>query len=109
MSNAVSCLGRLAKSLLRQRYSNYLPLKEESSPPASPQPASRERSKRTTDSKGRQTHEPKRRATLNSREIYNEAEALQRAIEESKKEGLVGSDGQRKKRSRSDSEEYVNT
>ena len=42
---------------------------------------------------------------MNSREIYNEAEALRRAIEESKKETLP--EGVGKKRSRSDSEEYV--
>ena len=52
----------------------------------------------------------RRRATLNSRDYYDEAEALRRAIEESKKEGTTGvNDNSRKhKRSRSgDSEEYV--
>lgn len=43
---------------------------------------------------------------MNSREIYDEAEELRRAIEESKKDGLPGTaEGLRKKRSREDSEE----
>ena len=95
-------------SSCRQRFSKYLPLTEESSSLASPQPASRERSKRSADAKGRSGQEPRRRATLNSRDIYDEEEALRRAIEESKRDGASGSiEGLRKKRSRSDSEEYV--
>jgi hypothetical protein len=48
----------------------------------------------------------KRRSTMNSRAAYDEDEVLRKVIEESKHEGVQPSEnGNRKKRSREDSEE----
>jgi len=48
----------------------------------------------------------KRRSTMNSRAAYDEDEVLRKVLEESKHEGTVASEsGNRKKRSRDDSEE----
>ena len=50
----------------------------------------------------------KRRSTMNSRAAYDEDEVLRKVLEESKHEGATQSEnGNRKKRSRDDSEEYV--
>lgn len=49
----------------------------------------------------------KRRSTMNSRAAYDEDEVLRKVLEESKNEGpaLPSDNGNRKKRSRDDSEE----
>lgn len=51
----------------------------------------------------------KRRSTMNSRAAYDEDEVLRKVLEESKHEGPVplSEPGNRKKRSRDDSEEWV--
>jgi hypothetical protein len=51
----------------------------------------------------------KRRSTMNSRAAYDEDEVLRKVLEESKHEGGATQSeiGNRKKRSRDDSEEYV--
>jgi hypothetical protein len=51
----------------------------------------------------------KRRSTMNSRAAYDEDEVLRKVLEESKNEGTApqSENGNRKKRSRDDSEEYV--
>ena len=77
----------------------------------SPEPLNRERpTRRANEVKGRSSAEAlshKRRATLNSRDFYDEAEELRKAIEESKKDGApsVGEGSRKNKRSRSESEE----
>ena len=106
-------LAYLTDSIASQRYSLYLPLRNQSSAPATPQPPTRDRaSRRTKDTKTRPSAEvlsQKRRSTLNSREYYDEDEQLRRAIEESKKDGTIGGSEllRQNKRSRSDSDEYV--
>ena len=99
-----------------QKYSRYLPVQAEPSPPASPEPSPRDGSLR----KGKEGRAPrvsaealahKRRSTMNSRDAaYDEAEQLRMAIEESKREGgasSIGNGSRRNKRSRSNSEEWV--
>ena len=94
-----------------QRYSHYLPLKQEHST-QSPEPNSRDRaSRRGNEARPRASAESlghKRRATMNSRGVYDE-EQLRLAIEESKKDGAQSVTGttRNNKRSRSVSEEYV--
>ncbi|MCJ1416470.1 hypothetical protein MMC32_002808 [Xylographa parallela] len=97
-----------------QKYSRYLPVQDELSPRASPEPSPRDGS----SGKGREGRAPrasaealahKRRSTMNSRDAaYDEAEQLRMAIEESKREGgapSIGTGSRRNKRSRSDSED----
>jgi hypothetical protein len=104
----------LTTSADSQRYSHYLGLKPQSRTNSrqgslvkelTKSPREREtRNGRTTSSQ----QISKRRATMNSRDAgYDEAEALRRAIEESKEEALHPGDVApvRPKRGRSDSEE----
>ncbi|MCJ1252137.1 hypothetical protein MMC30_009375 [Trapelia coarctata] len=97
-----------------QKYSQYLPVQDNLSPPGSPELSPRDSvSKKGNGSKmSRPNAEAlahKRRSTMNSRDAaYDEAEQLRRAIEESKKEGgapSVDNGSRRNKRSRSDSED----
>jgi len=95
--------------MFRQKYSRYLPLTEQGTTDPSPKSTSRDkRSRDAKDIKTRASAEAlaqKRRHTLNSRD---EAEELERAIEESKKENNsvgAGDGGRNGKRSRSDSDE----
>lgn len=82
-----------------------MPTKEEASSTETPEPNSREKSRRSVDGKNRQDYDPpKRRSTMISREIYDEAEEFRRAIEESKRDALPG-DGGRRKRLRDEVEE----
>ena len=92
----------------RTRYSMYIPLKEEASPAGSPEPSSRDRSRRNEARNRQLLQAPKRRSTMNSREIYDEAEEFRRAIEESKRDAPPG-EGGRRKRGRDEHEEYAIT
>jgi len=99
----------------RQRYSHYLPLKRHSRTTSRSASLNKEsvrsppKEKETRNGRSGSTNQSsKRRSTMNSREAaYDEAEALRRAIEESKEEALHDNDGssKRTKRGRSDSEE----
>lgn len=98
----------------RQKYSSYLPLQNKNSTHTSPERSqSSSTSRKGKGSKPKQSAEAlaqKRRSTMNSRDAaYDEGEQLRRAIEESKKLGVVLSveGSRRNKRSRSDSDEYV--
>ncbi|MCJ1286116.1 hypothetical protein MMC26_005459 [Xylographa opegraphella] len=95
-----------------QKYSRYLPVQDERSPQATPEPSPKDGSLK----KGRERRAPrasaealahKRRSTMNSRDAaYDEAEQLRMAIEESKREGgapSMGDGSRRNKRSRSES------
>ena len=99
-----------AANIHRKRYSRYIPVAGDVSPAVSPTPTAKDRRpSRSKEAKPRASAEAlaaKRRPTMNS---YDEDEQLKRAIEESKKENPVGSENgvRRPKRSRSDSEEYV--
>ncbi|KAL8997359.1 MAG: hypothetical protein Q9169_003341 [Polycauliona sp. 2 TL-2023] len=96
-----------------QRYSNYRPVQDTSSPQASPSPQLQNDSpKKPKEGRSSRTNADRvagnRRSTMNSRDAaYYEAEQLRQAIEESKKESTTGaSSGSRKgKRSREDDEE----
>lgn len=100
----------------RQKYSRYLPVydqqhgkkarkssvsKETASPSSQRHTDRNDRNARASvDSLG------KRRSTMNSRAAYDEDEVLRKVLEESKHEGAPPSEnGNRKKRSRDDSEE----
>ena len=98
----------------RQKFSRYLPVQEDTSPPSSPPPATQESSSRKSkESRASRLNAEivagKRRSTMNSRDsAYDEAEQLRRAIEESKKEaGATSTEtgGRKGKRSRSESEQ----
>ncbi|PNS18071.1 hypothetical protein CAC42_4030 [Sphaceloma murrayae] len=97
-----------------QRYSIYLPVHPEA---VVPQPASRKTSvnrshdstlKRDRDALSRlaaeDLHGPKRRSTMNSRQMFEEEEMLRKVIEESK--GDLDSGSRKGKRGRDESEEY---
>lgn len=113
MSSVFDYMGLTLTLDQRQRYSRYLPLQGSaftaSSTTSSPQDTT---STRRKDGKASRTNAESlagnRRSTMNSRDAaYDEAEQLQRAIEESKKEGAATNTSdstQREKRSRSDSE-----
>ena len=106
---------RLTKiSFHSQKYSRYLPVQEEPTPEASPEPTKEDSGTRKSRSSRAQREKAdnaaqKRRLTMNSRAgAYDEAEELRRAIEESKKDGGVGNtegSSRRNKRSRSSSDE----
>ena len=84
------------------RSSRYLPVLDPSTTRSSS--LSSQDKLRGQDPNGRQSDKgfAKRRATMNSRDAaYDEDEMLRQAIEESKETGTLG------KRSREDSEEYV--
>ncbi|CRG87716.1 Putative histone deacetylase complex subunit cti6 [Talaromyces islandicus] len=91
-----------------QLSSQYLPVAPVSSPRSPSRESSRDHSRSSRDAKSRQTDNPKRRSTMNSRDAaYDEEELLRRAIEESKEETRMSNDetsSRRTKRSRSDSE-----
>lgn len=98
----------------RQKFSRYLPVQEETSPPfSSPHAAQDSSSKKPKESRASRLSAEiaagKRRSTMNSRDsAYDEAEQLRRAIEESKKEaGAPSTDASARKgkRSRSESEQ----
>ena len=100
--------------LYRQKFSRYLPVQENTSPPSSPPPAAQESSfRKSKESRASRLNAEiaagKRRSTMNSRDsAYDEAEQLRRAIEESKKEaGATSTDtsARKGKRSRSESEQ----
>ena len=100
--------------LYRQKFSRYLPVQEETSPPSSPPPAAQDpSSKNPKESKASRLNAEiaagKRRSTMNSRDsAYDEVEQLRRAIEESKKDAGATStetSAQKRKRSRSESEQ----
>lgn len=95
-----------------QKYSRYLPVYDQqhgkkarkssvSKETLSPSSRHNDRNPRASvDSLG------KRRSTMNSRAAYDEDEVLRKVLEESKHEGTATSEnGNRKKRSRDDSEE----
>ncbi|KAH8701738.1 hypothetical protein BGW36DRAFT_394558 [Talaromyces proteolyticus] len=90
--------------------SQYLPVAPVASPRSPSRESSRDTSRPARDSKSRQSDNPKRRSTMNSRDAaYDEEELLRRAIEESKEETRMSNDetgSRRTKRSRSDSEAH---
>ncbi|KAL8853501.1 MAG: hypothetical protein Q9221_001660 [Calogaya cf. arnoldii] len=97
-----------------QRYSNYLPVQDISSPqPSSPTPPLQNDSpEKAKESRSSRTNAErlagKRRSTMNSRDAaYYEAEQLRQAIEESKKESTTGasSTSRKGKRSRDDDDQ----
>jgi hypothetical protein len=101
-----------ADTLYSQKYSRYLPVYDQqhgkkarkssvSKETVSPSSRHNDRNPRSSvDSLG------KRRSTMNSRAAYDEDEVLRKVLEESKHEGAPPSEGgNRKKRSRDDSEE----
>lgn len=98
----------------RQLSSSYLPVAPVSSPAVSSRDSSRDtNSRRSKGSKSRSdAANPKRRSTMNSRDAaYDEEEQLRRAIEESKEDTKSATEeapASRGKRSRSDSDAYVN-
>lgn len=113
MSFIFEYLGRALTLDQRQRYSRYLPLQGSAFTASSTTPPPQDTiSTRRKDGKASRRNTESlagnRRSTMNSRDAaYDEAEQLQRAIEESKKEGAVTntSDSTRRgKRSRSNSE-----
>lgn len=113
MSFVFEYVGRALTLDQRQRYSRYLPLQGSTFTASSTTPSPQDAvSTRRKDGKASRANAEglagNRRSTMNSRDAaYDEAEQLQRAIEESKKEGAATntSDSTRRgKRSRSDSE-----
>lgn len=97
-----------------QKSSRYLPVVGSSSPSSS-RSSSLDSSRNPKDKKRRGSSGPlstKRRSTMNSRDAAYDEEQLRRAIEESKEGSKSVTDdlgSRRGKRSRSDSESYVNT
>lgn len=99
----------------RQKYSRYLPVWDlhqgKRAGKGSITQETESKSARDKDRNARASVESfsKRRATMNSRAAYDEDEVLRKVLEESKHEsGATQSEnGNRKKRSRDDSEEYV--
>ena len=104
----------LFADFLSRQYSIYLPVQDSDFDTASPELKPKDVSKQTREGKPIRNDLEKvvkgRRATMNSRDsAYDEAEQLRRAIEESKRDSMIKTNGQRKgKRSRNDSEEYAN-
>ena len=106
-------MGRALTRDQRQRYSRYLPLQGSTLTSSSTAPSPLDNvSTRRKDGKASRTNAESlagnRRSTMNSRDAaYDEAEQLQRAIEESKREGAatnISDSTRRGKRSRSDTE-----
>ena len=113
MSYVVKGVDRILTSDQRQRYSRYLPLQGPNfaGPSMTPSPPDTVATRRKDGKTSRTNAEGQagnRRSTMNSRDAaYDEAEQLQRAIEESKKEGTninTSESARRGKRSRSDTE-----
>ncbi|KAL8758082.1 MAG: hypothetical protein Q9199_001762 [Rusavskia elegans] len=94
-----------------QRYSNYLPVQDISSPQPSPSPTLQNDSpEKPKESRSSRTNAErlagKRRSTMNSRDAaYYEAEQLRQAIEESKKESTTGASSISRKGKRSRDED----
>lgn len=99
----------------RQKYSRYLPIYDshhgKNARKLSVQKEADNRVGRDKDRNARASAESfsKRRSTMNSRAAYDEDEVLRKVLEESKHEGggTQSENGNRKKRSRDDSEECV--
>ncbi|KAL8923972.1 MAG: hypothetical protein Q9172_002899 [Xanthocarpia lactea] len=94
-----------------QRYSNYLPVQDISSPQPSPSPTlpndSPQKPKESRSSRlNAERHAGNRRSTMNSRDAaYYEAEQLRQAIEESKKASTTGASSTSRKVKRSRDED----
>lgn len=82
----------------RLKSSHYLPVLEPSSQRSSPSNSNAEQSRKKENKKAI-LESTKRRATMNSRSTFEEAEAVRRSIEDSKEVGTLG------KRTREESEE----
>ena len=96
----------------RQKYSRYLPVYDtnhgKNARKSSVSKETENKSGRDKDRNARASADSfsKRRSTMNSRAAYDEDEVLRKVLEESKNEGGPASEnGNRKKRSRDDSEE----
>ena len=104
-------------SVYRQKYSRYLPVYEmmqgKNARKSSVSKDAESKNTRDKDRNARASADSfsKRRSTMNSRAAYDEDEVLRKVLEESKHEGGTAEpengNGNRKKRSRDDSEEYV--
>lgn len=101
----------LTMLLRRQKYSRYLPVYDQQHGKNRKSSISKDLEKQLSRDKDRSSRASvdsfgKRRSTMNSRAAYDEDEVLRKVLEESKHEGAPSSDGgNRKKRSREDSEE----
>jgi hypothetical protein len=95
----------------RQKYSRYIPVYDQQHGKTRKSSISKDTEKQSGRDKDRSSRASvdsfgKRRSTMNSRAAYDEDEVLRKVIEESKHEGPQTSEnGNRKKRSREDSEE----
>jgi hypothetical protein len=94
-----------------QKYSRYIPVYDQQHGKTRKGSVSKDTEKQSGRDKDRSSRASvdsfgKRRSTMNSRAAYDEDEVLRKVIEESKHEGALPSEnGNRKKRSREDSEE----
>ena len=93
-----------------QKYSRYLPVYDQNHGKNRKSSVSKDTEAQPGKDKDRNNRASvdsfgKRRSTMNSRAAYDEDEVLRKVIEESKHEGAASENGNRKKRSRDDSEE----
>lgn len=104
-------LHKVTTSPKGQKYSRYLPVYEQQHGKTRKSSLSKDNERHPGRDKDRNNRASvdsfgKRRSTMNSRAAYDEDEVLRKVIEESKHEGVQPSEnGNRKKRSREDSEE----
>ncbi|KAI1541537.1 PHD-finger motif containing protein [Pyrenophora tritici-repentis] len=104
-------LHKVTTSPKGQKYSRYLPVYDQQQGKNRKSSISRESDGHSSKDKDRNNRASvdsfgKRRSTMNSRAAYDEDEVLRKVIEESKHQGAPASEnGNRKKRSRDDSEE----
>ncbi|KAF2030987.1 hypothetical protein EK21DRAFT_64305 [Setomelanomma holmii] len=104
-------LHKVMTSLKGQKYSRYLPVYDQQHGKDRKSSVSKDNERHSGRDKDRNSRASvdsfgKRRSTMNSRAAYDEDEVLRKVIEESKHEGAPASEtGNRKKRSREDSEE----
>lgn len=96
-----------------QKYSLYIPVHEKSSSKSHRKSsASKDADSRTAKEREKAARADalaKRRSTMNSRSAYDEEEVLRAVLEQSKKDGGLGSESNTRKgkRGRDDSDEYV--
>ncbi|KAH7081310.1 hypothetical protein BKA63DRAFT_205915 [Paraphoma chrysanthemicola] len=104
-------LHKVTTSSKGQKYSRYLPVYDSQHGKGRKSSVSKDGERQSGRDKDRNSRASvdsfgKRRSTMNSRAAYDEDEVLRKVIEESKQEGAPESEsGNRKKRSREDSEE----
>lgn len=104
-------LHKVTTSPKGQRYSRYLPVYDQQHGKQRKSSVSKDTERHSSRDRDRNARASvdsfgKRRSTMNSRAAYDEDEVLKKVLEESKHDGAPGSEhGNRKKRSREDSEE----